>query len=354
MIRLNLIPEDYTKKPPSALPAVFAVLLVFLALGFFLFSDFTKLNARLNQDRQKLSQVEQQIKSLEEVENSLKRLEAEKDKLDKNKRIIDEVALSRLLWSRKLFELCSLVPEQIWLTQVEARKDRRTATRGAATSARGRRGPAGPAKVQEDTNLNISGIAVAPTEQEGVRAVGTFMNNLSGLMGLEGMPTISGVTREAQAQERHRLERRNKVFEKIWEQVLERVMADGLASDLDVADFDIAIHALVENLAQGVPLPESEKGSMDSVEDRDGLYRLALTPEAAKAIHASIYFGSDFFDAELVLLEDGEYLGKPVKSFTIQCRAIPRVVRTKSAGQEGATTAASSPGTARPGKAGTR
>jgi len=322
MIRLNLIPEEYTQKPPSPLPAVLFVLLVFGGLAFFLFKDFTALKGELSTQERQLGEIESQIQDLDKVEKRLTQLGSEKTKLDERKRVIDEVALSRLLWSRKMFEMCGLVPEKIWLTQVEAKKTRSTRGRSPSPRGRGGRGGSNAAKVQEETNLNISGIAMAPTEEEGVRSVGTFMNNLSGLIGLVGSPSLSPELAEAMAQERHEVEERNTAFRKTWDQAMEEIAGDRPSSELNASDYEMVINSVVEMLSVGVRVPSTGESSAE--EDAGNLAAYQLSPEAAKTIHASISFASDFHDAELVLLEDGEYLGKPVKSFTIQCRAIPR------------------------------
>ena len=124
MIRLNLIPEEYTQKPPSALPAILVVLVAFGLVAFWIYTDFSKLRGQITATDTELAQISAKIKEKEDIENQIRVLNERQAEISEQTQIINTVVLSRLLWSRKLFQMCYLVPEKIWLTKVQAATER--------------------------------------------------------------------------------------------------------------------------------------------------------------------------------------------------------------------------------------
>ena len=302
MIRINLIPEEYRKKPPSSAPYFLIALALLGAVGFWIFSDSTKLRAKAKDLTEQLTVTEAKIVELESVQREMDKLRTQMQVLNDRAQVINDVALSRILWSRKLFEICYLLPDDIWLTKIEAtilRKSARTVVRGAAPKAGAPAAAAAPV-VQDDRVLNISGIVLSPSNEQGVSTVGTFMNNLSGLYGLRGMadPTVAD---QALIEQKRQIEKRNKMVRERW---LEAEMGFwGEDKTRNPQDIFVAVMGKVLEAAG------TEYG---------------LTEDELRRIHASTSYGSDFYEADLVVIDDGEYLGKPVKEFTIRCSAKPK------------------------------
>jgi Tfp pilus assembly protein PilN len=121
MIRINLLPRELQKaaRTPVKLFATFlvgvALCLVGLCAYAYLWFNVVVLNERVER---KHAEVEQLKKNASEVDALLDDIA---DYKEREKAIIS-IKTNRILWSRKLDELCRITPSYVWIVRLEMRE----------------------------------------------------------------------------------------------------------------------------------------------------------------------------------------------------------------------------------------
>lgn len=114
MIKINLLPKGEVRKEKNRITFVLlGVLLVFCAgiLGGL----YWYYNSSIEQTKIRIADVEKKIRSLEEVERQFNMLKAAKADIEKKLATINNLKQGRALSARILYDLSSLVSENLWI-----------------------------------------------------------------------------------------------------------------------------------------------------------------------------------------------------------------------------------------------
>ncbi len=118
MIEINLLPISLREKrrkielPPVTFIVVGGGILALLLLATVILAATTYVKGS------RLQKVEEKFKKLEPESEQIAYLKDEKQKLQKKMTVIEQLVDKRILWARKLNELSSLIPPQVWLTSL--------------------------------------------------------------------------------------------------------------------------------------------------------------------------------------------------------------------------------------------
>lgn len=127
MIKLNLLPARYkTQKRRKVAPEKKTVFLLSMGVGVFLiltlsgFSLFQQI--KLKKERERLAKTEEQLRILEPLYKEVTLTKNEIDTLKPKLAVIDNLVARRRFWSKKMNQVSWLLPEKIWLTNVEVQE----------------------------------------------------------------------------------------------------------------------------------------------------------------------------------------------------------------------------------------
>ncbi len=118
MIEINLLPISLREKgrkielPPVTFIVVGGGILALLLLSSAILAASTYVK------RSRLQKVEEKFKKLKPQSEQIAHLKNDKQKLQKKMTVIEQLVDKRILWARKLNELSSLIPPQVWLTSL--------------------------------------------------------------------------------------------------------------------------------------------------------------------------------------------------------------------------------------------
>jgi hypothetical protein len=117
MIRINLLP--YHLRPVKRTP------LPYLASGFVLVMAvlvmagiFVSTQREIGATRRELAQYREELAELEAVVQKANELVAQKEQLAEKIDTIDEIVRDRIIWSRQLWNLSRLAPENLWFSEI--------------------------------------------------------------------------------------------------------------------------------------------------------------------------------------------------------------------------------------------
>lgn len=118
MIRINLLPHDLRPIKRSALPYVLcAALFVLVVLGIGV--SFVSTQAAIASARGSLDQHQKELDGLKVIVDDSNALEELKLQLADKLKTIDEIAKERIIWSRQLWNLARLTPDNVWYSEIE-------------------------------------------------------------------------------------------------------------------------------------------------------------------------------------------------------------------------------------------
>lgn len=127
MITINLLPKERRKANTGMLvraaTVAVAVVLIGAAAGATAFVSVISLKQKME-----LKGLEDQLADLEEARLEYVELEAKQKVLNEKKSVIKELVDGRIEWSRKLSDLAAIVPERVWLEELELRRIERKVT----------------------------------------------------------------------------------------------------------------------------------------------------------------------------------------------------------------------------------
>jgi len=168
MLKINLLPPELKKKRRRKVvvfEATQTLLILIIACEVIAFlSVYVFINVKVGSKQNELKGIRAEIDRLQAEVREVKNLEEDAKKLEKRIQIIDQLMFSRLSWARKLNEISSLVPDNIWLVSL-----------GLSQSAVSQ--PGGGAPVVKNV-LNLRGKVLALPGEKAVNLIGVFMNNL--------------------------------------------------------------------------------------------------------------------------------------------------------------------------------
>jgi hypothetical protein len=145
-------------------------------------SNLTLAYAKLNSRKTELTSLQEQIKGLDDVVKQVEELEQEKNLAEKKEQAVVMITSGRTVWSHELYVLAGLVPPEIWLENVEMTTRSRPVTIDVPNPDRKTNQTQPTIKKTVMRNfpaLRITGFALSPNKEKGVRLVGTFINNIT-------------------------------------------------------------------------------------------------------------------------------------------------------------------------------
>ena len=167
MLKINLLPPQLRRKKKRRVvvfEATQTLLILIVACEIVAFlSLFVFLSVRINSKQKELKGIRAEIDKLQAEVKEVRILEEDANKMEKRIQIIDQLMFSRLSWSRKLNEISSFIPDNIWLTSLSLSKQ--------AVSQ-----PGGASVVKNV--LILRGKVLALPGEKAVNLIGVFMNNL--------------------------------------------------------------------------------------------------------------------------------------------------------------------------------
>jgi len=177
MIKLNLLPARYkTQKRRKVAPEKKTVLLLSMGVGVFLiltlsgFSLFQQI--KLKKERERLAKTEE-LRILEPLyKDEVTLTKNEIDTLKPKLAVIDNLVARRRFWSKKMNQVSWLLPEKIWLTNVEVQEKEEVVNKKVGNKV-----------ISEKTSksfLMIKGSAVSLEGEERLQAIANFMATLKG------------------------------------------------------------------------------------------------------------------------------------------------------------------------------
>ena len=181
MIKINLLPEELKKKRQFN-----TYVLVLLGIGVGLLSIIIVvslvLGVQVKFQTTRLKRLSEEWKVIKKEEREVLGLESLKAELDKKKKAIENLAQSRLLWSRKLYQLSRQVLPSIYLTNLDigVKSEKIKVTEEPTTTTRRRKATAAKVKwaTRKFETLVLKGIVISLAGEEMIDSVGKFMTSL--------------------------------------------------------------------------------------------------------------------------------------------------------------------------------
>lgn len=168
MLKINLLPPELRRKKRRRVivfEATQTLLIIIIACEIIAFLGiYVFLNIKVTNKQKELSGIKIEIERLQAQVKEVKNLEEDAKKLEKRIQIIDQLMFSRISWARKLNEVSSLIPENIWFTSL-------------SLSSQAVSQPGGGPPVMKSV-LILRAKAIALPGEKAVNLVGVFMNNL--------------------------------------------------------------------------------------------------------------------------------------------------------------------------------
>ncbi len=121
MIRINLLPHRYRKiskisKPglifSAVVPIVFGLLLTYFLVQHFMYL------VPLDMEQQRLAEEE---KGYQAQAEAVRRLRVEIKSFLKRKNAIKMIRETRMIWSRKIYQFCNIIPPYVWIEKMAFR-----------------------------------------------------------------------------------------------------------------------------------------------------------------------------------------------------------------------------------------
>ena len=121
MIAINLLPHHLRPIKRSPLPYMIsgALLVMFV---IFLLLDFSAVSVRVANAKATFEANQGEFEKMRPIVEDSNALEAEKVGLQSRVNTIDEIVSSRIIWSKQLWELGDLSPDNIWYSGIKVTK----------------------------------------------------------------------------------------------------------------------------------------------------------------------------------------------------------------------------------------
>ncbi|MFO7976042.1 MAG: hypothetical protein R6V12_15565 [Candidatus Hydrogenedentota bacterium] len=117
MITINLLPKHMRPVKRTPVPHILSILVLvaaIVAMGFV----FVAARAQLMVVRNDLAGVTQELADLQDVVDEYDQLLKEKARVADKIKAIEEISSDRIIWSRQLYNLSRLAPDNLWYTEI--------------------------------------------------------------------------------------------------------------------------------------------------------------------------------------------------------------------------------------------
>jgi len=117
MITINLLPKHLRPVKRTPIPHILSILVLVtavVAMGLV----FVTVRAQLIVVRNQLSSVNQELTKLQEIVDEYDQLLKEKARVADKIKTIEEISKDRIVWSRQLYNLSRLAPDNLWYTEI--------------------------------------------------------------------------------------------------------------------------------------------------------------------------------------------------------------------------------------------
>ncbi len=119
MIRINLLPYRYRKVRRISKAGLIFSALVPIVFGLLLTYYLVQRIAYLEPLQQNLEELEDDVRRLQVQADQVRELKTEIDSFLKRKNAIKMIRETRLIWSRKIYEFCRIVPAYVWVSEMK-------------------------------------------------------------------------------------------------------------------------------------------------------------------------------------------------------------------------------------------
>ncbi len=117
MIHINLLPIHLRPQKRSPLPHIGSLLVLFLVLAALVFFASKQVAAKVDLSKQ-IDNTSADLAQLAAVVEEYNELNAKKQLLSSRIIIIQEILQDRIIWSKQLYKLAELTPENIWYSRM--------------------------------------------------------------------------------------------------------------------------------------------------------------------------------------------------------------------------------------------
>lgn len=117
MIYVNLLPHHLRPIKRTPVPYILSSLVLLLAL-LGIVAVFLQTAATIANQRDELAGLQAELTQLADVQKEFEQLQSDKQVLARIAETIDEIVSGRIIWSRQLFNLSRLAPENFWYTKI--------------------------------------------------------------------------------------------------------------------------------------------------------------------------------------------------------------------------------------------
>ena len=173
MINVNLLPPELRpvrKNPMPYIGVTIAGAVVIIAL----LSIFMVNQRAVANKEDELEGLKGELERVRESAEKVKELEAKEVSIAAKDKAIKEITADRIVWSEQLYYLARLMPDDVWLKDVEVEtKTRKVMVPNPDADKEGQ--PPMKSKVVQYQSLTLTGYALSDKEEMGVNLVGVFV-----------------------------------------------------------------------------------------------------------------------------------------------------------------------------------
>lgn len=127
MIQVNLLPEELRPIKRTPIPYIISVLILAGAIAGMVYM-YNNTQSIIQGHQDLAAQYQSEFAGLESVVTKYNEMVSLKRTLSQKIATIDEIVKGRVIWSQQLFNLSDLLPENVWLSEIEVTTERRRET----------------------------------------------------------------------------------------------------------------------------------------------------------------------------------------------------------------------------------
>jgi len=174
MINVNLLPPELQPVRRSSVPYL-AVLVAGAVVVVALVSIGGANKAGIERRKTHLAEMQDELERVRQSAKKVQELEAQQAAVAAKSQAIDEITSDRIIWSEQLHHLAKLMPDDVWLKDIEVvHKTRKVVITVPPTEEGGE--PTTKEVPVPYKSLKILGYALSPEEEVGVNLVGEFVD----------------------------------------------------------------------------------------------------------------------------------------------------------------------------------
>jgi len=117
MIQINLLPHELRPIKRTPVPYILSVLVLLLALAVLGSIWMGNSNTRLERSVE-LQNHKTQLEELRPITEEMAQLEQQKKILEERIAVIQEIVSDRIIWSRQLWNISRLTPDNVWYSNI--------------------------------------------------------------------------------------------------------------------------------------------------------------------------------------------------------------------------------------------